>query len=1559
MQCPACGHEGTAPALRCSSCGNTFPRKALEEYDRLNFLLSELSVWARDGLITESQLQQFARRYETDLQELEDLLGVRAPAVPAAAPSLAPPLPVPPAAVPAEAEVREEAPPLAAARAAPPAPPPPPPPIPRPRISWEDLWRALLSERSLEALLYVGAFLIVAAAGTFVAFNWGRFAPTLQLLFLAAGTASFYLIGWLLRGRWRLPRSSGTFIGIGALIIPVDFFAWARFRDLPPASYPLIWLAASATCAAMYAATAWWLRQRFFLIITLIAAHSLVLSLLQVLAVPAAWWGAATILVASVWVLLEPPLERADAQLARAAFFTALVAVVAGLAAPIWISRHDWAGLFSTVAPAGFWILPVAAAAWAAVPWSALAGRRHHPIEFGNASAVSAAVAAILTLLPLMTRPWVSLGLLALAFVYVAGSDRLARQDRFTEALQRALRETGVGLSALALAWSLLDWTSAAVVFGGAAVLYTGWAYRFRQPLLLLGAQAALLLGAIAALVAWHVAPRLWAPAILAVAVSGLAAARLSRRAPLFALHWYLGAFAEVGLALAVGLLWEGFPRVSVLVTGGALMIAIYAAVLAHRALDDALGTLIETLARKRGRRAPIFQWIAAILGIVELVLVWLWWRPVPHGLPWAGLLLASVYILTGRRVGRMEKAYRDPWMSVAAIVAVLSTVLAVGLGNRQEIAGTLFLAAATAALWAWLLEAPALTHVAAWLVIPAFVLELPAAMARGLLPSREAFAWGFATLGIVYLAIGGTLDRVATRFSTGFHLVSHLLIPFALLWALQEEDVGRWTLAAAIVFYALSARLMHAGRHPSASRFVERLTARIGEGASGPLRAVFVYAAAWLFPFWFHLTLHHVPLIGYLHPRFGVAAALLAWAYLGAGQVLGSWNANYRLPLQIAAEALAVVGGLLAADARPMLILAVAIGVGLQLAFHRLTRHVLWVYTGALGGATLVGLVLAHLDVPGAQAGWAMIGLAGAYLATAEVPLRRATTGTTPPAVPPPAASLYAVSFLITAIGVLLAALAGAQNAAVGFLLGAVVFLWAGGRLRDPLLGYPVAGLLAAAYVAALVVIFRLRGTPEPAYGIWLAPGIAAFLAAGPLLERGAARTKPVTSHRSAAALLGRSWAGPAYLAAHVGTLAMIVHSAAEPSIFPLALILGAVVYGLSTLSFRSPLWLYPALLATHLALFFELLRIPLDPRFIPAAFVPLTAALALIGRRAETVGGGGPLRDLPWAQPWYTLALADLLLWELVGVIDARTGVLTSLGFAAVAAPFVAVWRDRRAASLTLILLTAAFGELLRWLGAPYHLILLGISLYALGLGVLAVALRRSGRGTLWQAAARPLASVLSAGALAVAVAGVPLALDPKAGEGLVYTLSVVGLFYLLLSVEERTEWLGYLGVGMLEAAWAIFLLKRLEVRELQAYAIPAGIYLLAVAAVERGKGRRAFAQVVDLAGLALLFGSALLQSLGPDGFPYAVLLAVESLLIAWSGALQRLRRHFFGGLGVLVLDVIIQAVDPLLSLNKTVLFLSLGAVLVATAVLAERNRERIMRTTREWRTRLEAWE
>ena len=132
--------------------------------------------------------------------------------------------------------------------------------------------------------------------------------------------------------------------------------------------------------------------------------------------------------------------------------------------------------------------------------------------------------------------------------------------------------------------------------------------------------------------------------------------------------------------------------------------------------------------------------------------------------------------------------------------------------------------------------------------------------------------------------------------------------------------------------------------------------------------------------------------------------------------------------------------------------------------------------------------------------------------------------------------------------------------------------------------------------------------------------------------------------------------------------------------------------------------------------------------------------------------------------------------------------------------------------------------------------------------------------------------------------------------------------------------------------------------------------------VGILERQRGRRVFAMILESFGLAVLLVTSFVQSLnGAQGFPYFVLLLVEGVLVIWWGAARRERAAFYAGIGASALNVVAQVIVLInvYEINRWIIILGVGLLLVTIAVFVERQREKIIRKSREWRQALEKWE
>ncbi|HRQ37140.1 MAG TPA: hypothetical protein PLD25_04395 [Chloroflexota bacterium] len=174
----------------------------------------------------------------------------------------------------------------------------------RPALTWDRVWETLLSERTLQAVLFLGVLLLFAAGISWVVWNWGTFTPVVQIAFLGGFTAVFYILGWYVYQRMQLRGSGIALIAVASLLVPLDFYAFYLSDGFPPGSWPLIWFIASLVCLAAYLVTAVWLQAAFFGYLIGLAAGSLLAASLNLVGVSRAWWQVGVMVTAVALALL-------------------------------------------------------------------------------------------------------------------------------------------------------------------------------------------------------------------------------------------------------------------------------------------------------------------------------------------------------------------------------------------------------------------------------------------------------------------------------------------------------------------------------------------------------------------------------------------------------------------------------------------------------------------------------------------------------------------------------------------------------------------------------------------------------------------------------------------------------------------------------------------------------------------------------------------------------------------------------------------------------------------------------------------------------------------------------------------------------------------------------------------------------------------------------------------------------------------------------------------------------------------------------------------------------
>jgi hypothetical protein len=349
-------------------------------------------------------------------------------------------------------------------------------------------------------------------------------------------------------------------------------------------------------------------------------------------------------------------------------------------------------------------------------------------------------------------------------------------------------------------------------------------------------------------------------------------------------------------------------------------------------------------------------------------------------------------------------------------------------------------------------------------------------------------------------------------------------------------------------------------------------------------------------------------------------------------------------------------------------------------------------------------------------------------------------------------------------------------------------------------------------------------------------------------------------------------------------------------------------------------------------------------------------------------------------WAQPFVAVATLDVLLWQVVAWNGLDTAILVASGNLLLLALLATLWQDAALAYGAVVFLLLAlvehfeqldlpFAEGLAWIGGA------GFGMYLLASAAEQIMVRMKNARLLavWSPSLTNSAIALTTLAW---VASLPVLTNQMTASAV--GLAFAGALYLAHAYRRQSHPLSYLGMALLEVAWALLLLDR-HITQPQVYAIPAGLYFVAVGFLERhhpsisplrkggqwgvpDAGRKTLATLVESFGLAVLLLTSFIQSLnGQEGFLYFLLLMFEALLVIWWGAARRVRVPFFIGLGASVLNVIAQVVVlvNVYDVNRFIAIFVVGLLLVTLAVFIERQRVQIIAKAQQWLEVLEAWE
>ena len=936
---------------------------------------------------------------------------------------------------------------------------------------------------------------------------------------------------------------------------------------------------------------------------------------------------------------------------------------------------------------------------------------------------------------------------------------------------------------------------------------------------------------------------------------------------------------------------------------------------------------------------------------------------------------------------------YRRPllvtgWTASAGIIlfALVRNLILLGGGRIQQIWAAVGLLIITAlyAISAYLFRQARFVWLAVLVLFAPWTILTNLGWFTTYQPTLPDFAISWILLGWLLFGLRLWIEgRVPRAYVVPLKTATHILLPFSLLWAIPDTEASLYTVGLATALYATSAWLNH--------RQAQSQTKDLS-----PLAVTkFFYPVAGLLPLWCVYWLDYLSPLA-RHEHFGLVILAFGVLEFVAGILLEGiaprreWARAYGLPAYLASYISLMLGTLLVADRSSILVWAFLYDATLMVASARVFRSELWLYPGAALTALSLWVALQNANVPVERQGWWLIGLAAVYLLMAWVSRRIGLTAY--------GRVLITSGFVLIALGLppssrdQIGAIWGYSSAAFLYALSA---FW----LRQPLLLTPACVLVTVPYA----ILLQRSAIPSEYYGLSLFPGAAVALFLGWRLDRhlGAPSEFPWNNPNLWFVELDKRiwywWALPLYGLGLALASAAPFFADARAHLIAVNLLLLAAFYGWAVYRFRIRFWLVMALFSILSALVFyletfEFWRNPEEAwlRFLPLTVLMLVTGLGVEKRRSE----GSPLHTqrlfLGWSRPFYLFVFLDIFLAQLGTLRGTFAGAEVSLVHTLLIAVLASLWVVTEFSYLSALLGLVA---LLQWRVAAH---LTGISLpihlagLALGYGVLGFGyelfVRQRGRPegeqkskpdqtgySIWKLPLQRSAMVISFYSFLLAVVfgfslvgwslralfGLPFRqfVELETVSMTVWVLSLVGLLYVAAAAVYQRIRLGYLAVGLMMAGWflyAFYINAWDNLSQLQWYAMPAGLYLLAIGYLEWQRGSRDLARWLDYAAILLMLGSLFWQTL-VFGWGHALMLGSEGFAAFWWGSARRLRRFFYAGMAGVILGTLGQLLNALQEVNQWITFGLIGLVLVIMAILVERKLEAI----KAWQQVLESWE
>ncbi|MBN1995808.1 MAG: hypothetical protein JW953_24190 [Anaerolineae bacterium] len=664
----------------------TYPQTNADRLDVTQFLLEAVNYLSQNQCFINTEAEAKVRApLLAEKDELETKLGLRSPGEVAAEQVEATSSAEVDATQQAES-VSGPASPGPSASSLPAVSPPQQPSPTRPAVPLsERLWQTLLSERTLQALLFLGIFLLFAAAISFVIWGWKDFSAPMRVAIPTIFTIIFFGLGWYVRAKTSLYRSGIALSAIAALLIPIDFYTVYVNFHIPPDLWPFFWFVTSVFCLIAYSVAAFIIRSRFFGYLIGVAAGSVALALIQMghqaFGLSTDWRIAGLSIVALGLTTGAAVLNRYGKEKLRflTDSFRYLSLLTVSVIMPLafgwrFLGRDTYDPLHYALTVS--WWCGCFIFGWGAFYYRSRSLGVLAAIALpGSTFLTQAAVFNLAGISP----AWHAFGLALLVPLYfIAGYRLLADEDDpVVHSHGRVANWGGVVLLVVAALWPVMvevsNGTAAAstyAVLTGAAVLTS---LLWQRPTYLYLASVFSLLAITFVMteleLSWAQLSVGWASlAIAHILVALSLGSRFPTPLPNYALPLVVSGYTISALAILPPLFpYDGHLLAYAL--GNWLGLSMWASRLAH--------TRQPGFAAKTSAGKTVFHWFTVLS-----LPVWLWVlfanrRPIDFSLPLALTTLAWVMVMSSYWLGRVDRIYRIPWWLVGMAVSVAAPVVA------------------------------------------------------------------------------------------------------------------------------------------------------------------------------------------------------------------------------------------------------------------------------------------------------------------------------------------------------------------------------------------------------------------------------------------------------------------------------------------------------------------------------------------------------------------------------------------------------------------------------------------------------------------------------------------------------------------------------------------------------------------------------------------------------------------------------------------------------------------------------------------------------------------